>query len=138
MVAKAYITDGYTEKAFIKGIPGMYENVHFEYRTMLSDKIRAVTHSWALLSAAEQTRRINSVILKQVISWDIEHEGEVLPVEQKVLSRLRHNLMDRIFNIVAQFEAGDIETVESEELDLDKLLDETTTIDEQQEADSKN
>lgn len=38
MVVKAYITDGYTEKAFIKGIPGMYEDVHFEYRRWLPQR----------------------------------------------------------------------------------------------------
>ncbi len=139
MVAQAYIKDGYTEKSFIKGIEGMYEDVHFEYRTMLSEKIRGVTHSWGLISAAEQTRRIHAVIIKQVISWDLEHDGKILPVEQKVLSRLKHNLQDRIFNIIAQFEVGDTEKIEeTEELDLDSLLDDPASIESQEEENAKN
>lgn len=106
-MASAYIPDGYTEKAFIKGVPGLYQAVRFEYRPLLPDAVRAKTHSWNLISATEASKRINETIHKQVVSWDLEHDDKALPVESKVVCRLKFNLLDRMFNIITQFDVGD-------------------------------
>ncbi|QDU06831.1 hypothetical protein [Gimesia aquarii] len=137
MVAQAYIKDGYTERAFIKGIPGMYEDVHFEYRTLLADQIRGVLHNWDSISAEEKNHRINSVILKQVLSWDLQHDKKMLPKDLETLNRLKINLIDRMFNIIVQLAVSDVE-VSSEQLDLDTLLDNPVRPEVKQEEEAKN
>ena len=97
----------------------MHGPVRFEYRVMLSDKIRDVLHSWDLISSTEKTRRIHAVISKQVISWDLEGDGKSLPIDTSSLSHLKRNIVERLFNIVMQLDVSD--EVE-EELDLDELL----------------
>ncbi|QDU53541.1 hypothetical protein [Gimesia panareensis] len=121
MVAKSYISDGYTEKGLIKEVPRLHGPVNFEYRVMLSDKIREVLHSWDLISATEKTRRIHAVIIKQIASWDLEEDGQSLPIDSKTLSRLKRNIVEKLFNIVMQLDLPD-EMEPSEELDLDKVL----------------
>lgn len=119
MSAKSYISDGYTEKGMIKELLRMHGPVQFEYRVMLSDKIRDVLHSWELISSTEKTRRIHAVIIKQVISWDLEEDGKPIPLEAKYLSRLKRNIVERIFNIIIQLDVSD---EVGEELDLNKVL----------------
>ncbi|MCA9013863.1 MAG: hypothetical protein KDA77_00905 [Planctomycetaceae bacterium] len=119
MSAKSYITDGYTEKGLIKEVPKVHGPVRFEFRVMLSDKIRDVLSSWELISSTERTRRIHAVIMKQVISWDLSEDGEPLKIDSGTLSRLKRNIVERLFNIVMQLDVSD--EVE-EELDLDKVL----------------
>lgn len=121
MVTKSFITDGYTEKGLIKELPRMHGPVRFEFRVMLSDKIRDVLHSWDLVSSTERTRRIHAVIMKQVTSWDLEDDGKPLPIDQNTLSHLKRNIVERLFNIVMQLDVSD-EATADEELDLDKLL----------------
>lgn len=119
MSAKSYISDGYTEKGLIKEVPKLHGPVRFEYRVMMSDKIREVLHSWDLISATEKTRRTHGVIMKQIISWDLEEDGKPLPIDSKTLVRLKRNIVERLFNMVMQLEVSD--EVE-DELDLDKIL----------------
>ena len=123
MVTKSYIIDGYTEKGYLKEVPRMHGSVQFDYRVMLSDKIREVLHSWDLISAAEKTRRIHAVIIKQIVSWDLEHEGELLPIDSRTLSHLKRNIVEKLFNVIMQLDIPD-EVEPSEELDLDKVLSE--------------
>lgn len=134
MVTKSYIADGYTEKGYIAAILQMHGPVRFEYRVMLSDKIREVLHAWDLISAAERTRRIHTVIIKQLVSWDLEEKGKSLPIDGKTLSRLKRNIVERLFNIAMQLDVSDAEVKLDEELDLDKLLDDTPA----EEKDAKN
>lgn len=134
MVAKSYIADGYTEKGYIAAIPQLHGPVRFEYRVMLSDKIREVLHTWDLISAAERTRRIHTVMIKQLVSWDLEEKGKSLPIDGKTLSRLKRNIVERLFNIAMQLDVSDAEVKLDEELDLDKLLDDTLA----EEEDAKN
>lgn len=121
MVAKSFISDGYTEKGYIKEVPRLHGEVRFEYRVMLSDKIREVLHSWDLISAAEKTRRIHAVVVKQMVSWDLEEDGKPLPIDAKTLPRLKRNIVEKLFNIVMQLDVPD-EVEQPEELDLDKVL----------------
>lgn len=122
MSASSYITDGYTEKAVINAYPNLHGRVEFEYRTMLSDRIREVLHSWDLISATEKTRRIHAVIEKQVIRWNLEHNGKTLPITAIVLAHLKRRVVEQMFNIVMQLDTTDeVETADTE-LDLDKVL----------------
>lgn len=140
MVAKNYIADGYTEDGLINAIPNMHGPVRFQYRVMLSDKIRELIHAWDMISAAERTRRTHAVIIKQVVSWDLVKEdpktGEEtpLPITAESLTRLKRNIVERLFNIVMQLETTDEETKPEEDLDLDKLLSDKPT----EEEDAKN
>ncbi|QDT94360.1 hypothetical protein [Gimesia algae] len=134
MVAKNYIADGYTEDALISGVPNMHGPVRFAFRVMLSDKIREILSSWDLLSAAEKTRRIHAVIVKQVVSWDLEEDGKPLPINQDTLVHLKRNIVERLFNIVMQLDTSDEETKIEEEIDFDKLLGTTSP----EEEDAKN
>lgn len=125
MTAPSFISDGCTEKGLIKEVPRLHGPVRFEYRVMLSDKIRDILHSWDLVSATEKTRRIHAVVKSQVLSWDLTMPDQTtkeeipLPVDSKYFPKLKRNIIERIFNIIMQLDVSD--EVE-EEIDLDKVL----------------
>lgn len=127
-MATNYIPDGYTEEALIKEIPRMHGSVRFTYRAMLNDKIREVQHSWDLISAAERTRRIYAVIEKQLVNWDITKEDPktkqqiTVPIKAAEFPHIKRMIIERVYNIVMQFDTSDEVSREDEGLDLDKVL----------------
>lgn len=107
----------------------MHGSVRFKFRVMMSDKIREILHAWDMISATERTRRTHAVILKQLVSWDLTRKGpktkeEIpLPVTAESLVHLKRNIVERMFNMIMQLDASDDDsTKEAEDLDLDKLL----------------
>lgn len=129
MSGKAFIPDGYTEDCCIKALPNLHEEVHFKFRPVLPEAVRALMHNYFEKTAKQQGEIVEQTLLRQVIEWDLcDHEGEPVKLTVDNLRRIKKPLKDRLFNIVTCFEAGDsgLETIadtdNSSDLDFDDLL----------------
>ncbi|WP_298865119.1 hypothetical protein [uncultured Gimesia sp.] len=107
MTTSAYIEDGYTETGYMQESPGIHQAVRFEFRPVMPVKIREVLEQWGSISAAEKTKRINNLIIDNLIKWDLLHKGNSLPITAEVLSRLKQPFVDRLFNIITYSDMSD-------------------------------
>ena len=65
---------------------------------------------WGDAKPEAKSERINGLIEKHVIEWDLTHKGKVLPITGDVLERLKQPFVDRLFNIITYSDKSDEET----------------------------
>ena len=107
MATRAYIEDGYTEEGFIKEVPGIHEAVRFKFRPVLASKQRETLDRWHEIKSEVKSERINNLIKEQLVEWDLTFNKKLLPIETKILERLKQPVVDRIFNIITSTDKSD-------------------------------
>ena len=103
-----FIGDGYEERAYLRGVPKLYDDVRFTFRPMLAEARADYVDRGSRLRAREQTRRSAEVIEHHVIDWDIRNgDNHLLPITTDVILRLHPNLFNRFLWVITGTEAWD-------------------------------
>lgn len=138
MKLSAYIYDGYTRQAFLKSVPGLYPDIHFQYRPCTAAQAEVVLGK----TRRESDDNSNATFMAQVISkhildWDIEGNNGKLPIKPETIRCLQSQVFQRMFSIVLGLAAGDLKEGEKtdssdDEMDYNAIFESTNR--EQQEV----
>src|SRR5262245_30308487 len=103
-----YISDGFTESAFLKGVARLYDDVRFSYRPLLIDERSEFLDCTGKLSPAQRERETAKLMAGKLVSWDVtDRNGNALPANADNLLRLRPVLFQRLSFVVLGIEAPD-------------------------------
>lgn len=109
-----------------------------EERYQASDKIGACK------SPLQASRLIRDLIARRLKSWDLTgDDGEVLPITPEVIAVIQPRMVERLYNIIMGFEAGDEDpadavTQEDSDANVDAIFGEKTKAQALAENDAKN
>ncbi len=117
MTTQAYIEDGYTEEGYMKELPHVHQACKFKYRPLLPATVRTTMHKWSEITGEEKTERINNTLVDHLVSWDLTHNKNILPIKAETFMRLRQPFVDRLFNIVTSSDLSDEEIKDKQEKD---------------------
>lgn len=119
-MSTGYIPDGYTRKAFIRGVPRLYDDLHIEHRP--ARRVTRAEHFRNLdkLTAdpIKSERAACDFVATRLIGWDLRSAaGEAVPLSADSLFNIEPALFERIYLIVLGSAAGDedSEATKSEE-----------------------
>lgn len=103
-----YISDGYTERAFIAGIPRLHPPVHLTYRPFLQEERHRLLTENGKLPPAKASLNTANVLAKKIQSWDLaDAKGEPVKVDAEAIRRLKPALLSRLVEIVMGLEPSD-------------------------------
>ena len=132
-----YIPDGYERDAKINAVPGLHGELIFKYRPLIYQQVsrmRAATGQFSNFRTGEVKL---GAISSQITEWNVVNEaGDPLEHTAANVERLHPAICDQLFNIVAGFDPGDLDTPSDDqsEMSLESILSGET----QDEADAKN
>lgn len=137
---RSFIADGYTESGYIAEKPGIYEAVRFKYRRMLHGALARVRDRMNQ-GSLDGAKAVYPELAEHVKEWDVkeydkdEKEVGTLKIGVKEVARLAPQLVEKLFNIVAGYQASDMERSDDKPQrdEIDELLEASTT-----ESDAKN
>ncbi len=104
------IRDGYTERGYIEAVEGMHESVLFTYRPMLPEDVEFVEHEANKVGAdpKKAVQLIAAQVSKQLVSWDQkEADGSDAPTDFETVRRLRYQVLNKLYRIIAGLVASD-------------------------------
>jgi hypothetical protein len=104
-----YIPEGYVEKAFLRGVPGLYADFRIEYRPVLPQNRTVIVRAVGRLPDDQQDPAAAKAVAKQLVSWDLANIGKPVSITVENVLRLRPALFQRLFNVVLGMEAPDID-----------------------------
>lgn len=104
-----FISDGYTEKGYIRAVPGLYGELRFEFRPVLPQSRTVLLREIAKRPDQEQEPQVAHVIAKQVVSWDVTNNGQPVPITPANVLRLRPSLFQKLWGIVTNLEPSDLD-----------------------------
>lgn len=115
--AVAYINDGYTERGYIAGVPGLHGPLRFAYRPALLEEVTAYNRGADKLKDHELNKYAARWAAGRLQSWDLtDHKGNPIPIAADALLRLRSpRLFYRLVRIFLGDEASDIDPAWSAE-----------------------
>ena len=102
----SFFRDGYTVKAFIKGIPRLFDDLRFEFRPCLHEERLALDLANPRLNAKELAQRTYKLLAEKVKSWDltVPHqttgELELVAISTATIRHLQPVLLDVLYKIV--------------------------------------
>jgi hypothetical protein len=142
-----YISDGYTEAAFLKGEDRIHGPFRFEFRPMLVEE-RALLYSDAVerLPDDAKLKKRAQAVAARIKSWSLE-DGNRRPVAPDVgnLLRLKATLFWRVLNVVMGIDVGDLdpeaedaETLAAIDARIEAAVAGKTTVELREVADAKN
>ena len=108
------INDGYNERGYLRGVPGLHPDIRFTFRPM------PVLQRGKLMAAASQLNgQDDKIFLLQaekivkenyLLEWDIaDSRGEVLPITAENLLKQKPRVFFSIVAIVLGSEASDVD-----------------------------
>jgi hypothetical protein len=120
-----YLSDGYSEKAFLRGVPKLHGALRFTFRPVLAENRADFVERNGRLDAREQTRKAAELIKGQLVEWDLRTpKGEVVPVSTDAILRLHPRLLDRLLWVVTGVEPWDdddgMPAADAAQLDADR------------------
>jgi len=103
-----FIGDGYEERAYLRGVPKLYDDVRFTFRPMLAEARADYVDRGSRLRAREQTKRSAEMIEHHVLEWDIRDDKDrLVPLTAENILRLHPNLFNRLLWVITGTEAWD-------------------------------
>lgn len=137
---RSYIADGYTESGYIAEKPGIYEAVHFKYRRMLHGALARVRDKMNQ-GNLDGAKAVYPELAEHLKEWDVKEydkdgkEVGTLKLGVKEVARLAPQLVEKLFNIIAGYQASDVEpsSDKPQRDEIDELLEASTA-----ETDAKN
>lgn len=111
MTGRAFIPDGYTETAFIRELPGVHEEIRFEFRPTPPRVVRSMMNTFYDKPADTQSDIIEGTLAKSIVSWDLKAPGgeDTLTVSIENFRKIKKELLDRFFMIVNGYDGGDLD-----------------------------
>lgn len=116
-----YIPDGYTIDGVIHADPGLYEEVAFSYRPMVSHERRTAYNGMrkdALDNPVEAESIAARAMADHLVEWDLMNGEGKVPIDRDHLLRLQPNLSAKLFRIIAGVIPPDYPEDTDEETDL--------------------
>lgn len=107
-----YISDGYTESAYVKGEDRVHGEFRFEFRPMLIEE-RSLLFSEAVERLPEDAKlkKRAAAVAVRIKSWSLlDAHGQAVGVDAGTLLRLKPPLFWRVLNIVMGLDPSDLDT----------------------------
>ncbi len=104
------IRDGYTQTGYIEAVDGMHEAVNFRYRPMLPEDVEFAEHEANKIGAdpRKAVRLIAARVSQQLVEWDQkEEDGKDAPTDFETVRRLRYQVLNKLYRIIAGLVASD-------------------------------
>lgn len=104
---QSYIHDGYTEDGYIAESKRLYSDLRFRYRPLL---VAERTACMALIEKKEPRAQDGvraDVMKRQLVSWDLKHDGQAVPIETQHILRLQPSLFLALWYIITGIAASD-------------------------------
>jgi hypothetical protein len=134
----SFLPDGYTRHGNINRVTGDHGPLGFEYRPLLYEERMALAKARMDKPAKEVCAITRAMLVKQLVSWDLSHKGNALPIEDKVLRRLAPNLFDKLDSILCGYAVSDLADDPTPQEQDEYIRSLEVSESERQEADSKN
>ncbi len=114
--------DGYTEKGFIKSIPGLHGDLRFEYRPFLVEERSKLLSGFDKLEQEKQDVIVARTFSERITAWDLQgKDGEEIPICLHIARRLKPALFYRLWAIILGTDASDLDPEWSSEEKTDLL-----------------
>lgn len=104
-----FIPDGYTMTDYIAEVPRLHGAIRFTYRQMVSMEVAVVADAMAKVSGKKSEQLCAAACSRQLISWDITHNGETIEITAANVNRLQRKAMSKLFAIISGAGPGDID-----------------------------
>jgi len=109
----AIIEDGYTERGYVKGVPGLYPPVRFLYRRMAAPQQQAMYDEVDRQTDPAMRIPVQSIHLMRgyLLQWDVVNgKNQAVALSADALAKCTAPLFYRIRNIITCAEASDLDT----------------------------
>lgn len=104
----SYIPDGYTESAYIRAVPRLYNELRFEFRPLLVDQRNIIADAAQKAPPDKADRILAAAVAKRLVSWSlVDSQGNGVPIGEANVLRLKPALFSRVYFIVAGTDASD-------------------------------
>jgi|GEM_PF-1684504 len=103
----AFISDGYTQRGFIRGEPRLHPAIRFEYRPATLPEVVGYRKQAATLDAMPLYQHAAKFVSGKLLSWDLQDGETSAPTSPEWLLKLRYALFLRLLNIVLGLDASD-------------------------------
>lgn len=138
----AFLHDGYTRKGFIGAVPGLFPEIRFTFRPMLTQD-RSVMTDRLTKAKPEMADRISAeAVAARISEWDVtDSRGELVPISMANVLRLQPSALGRLFAIVTGTLPTDIDpewSAGEQEAEADEQLRFAISGTRPEEADTKN
>ncbi len=102
------IADGYTERAWLNELAGVYGRVEFSYRPMLQEEIVAYAQSSKAKTGMDLRQFVAALLSHKLKEWDLrDGKGVVVPITAGNLLRVKERLFMRLWDVVSGDAAPD-------------------------------
>src|SRR5581483_448182 len=102
--------DGYSEPFVILGVPRLYPRDEGRFRPMVLEQLIDYWRVSEKLNELQIRKLVATYLAAQIEEWDLKDaKGEVWPLTQASMMRVKHKLFGRLFRMVSGDEAPDLE-----------------------------
>jgi len=125
-----YIMDGYTQRAYIRGLFNVHGPCRFDFRPALLQDRAVIYGEIARTQDARKQEAIQAATIARYVSnWNLKKgDGSPIAIDTKDILRLRQKLVTRIFTIVCGEEGGDIDPEADDFMTAAQIDDELTMV----------
>ncbi len=103
-----YLADGYTQPAYLKGVPNLYEDLRFTYRPAVIEERSQILANFSTTKPDAFDRKVALFLAQKIKSWDIvDPPGQDVEVTAAAILRLPPELFQKLWQVVGGFEACD-------------------------------
>lgn len=135
------ITDGCTDRGYIKADPGLHGSLLFHFRPMLPEEQAALAKHLQTQEPKRGTQLQAEAMVRKLVDWDNTIDGVEVPITVDTVRRLRPMLFSRLYLTISGVRPSDPIPGERSETDektgevtLDDILGDRT----ENEAQQKN
>jgi hypothetical protein len=114
LIVPSFIEDGYSESGYIAASEGVYDELHFEFRPMLSQQRLKLQEIGEKEPADKFDRTCAEAIaskdpsLAKLVSWSLKTPGgKDVPITADNILRMSPKLWSTMFNIIGGYRASD-------------------------------
>lgn len=108
--------DGYSERGYIASFPGLYGEMRFRYRPMLTEVRQRIVANMKGMTPDQEVVRTCELMSAQLVEWDLKDpKGSPVPVSPQVTRRLKPSLLWKLWGIILGTEPSDHDDKADEE-----------------------
>ena len=103
-----FICDGYSERALVKAVPRIHGDFRFRFRPMLVADKNQILESAQKKPAKDADRILAAAMKVRLEEWSLtDRSGNSVPITESNILRLKPQLFNKLFWIIAGTEASD-------------------------------
>lgn len=100
------IRDGFTLEGLVPARPGLHGEVRFSYRPAIPERVGEYLKADASTAPKELANHVK-LLLEHLVSWDVEENGQPVPLDAAALRRVPHGALQVLLNHVTGYTATD-------------------------------